>query len=173
MSHVSPDLHATVQSAPHATVQLVTPLHCALQPLLPAEHWTLQLAPPSHPHVEPLHPHVGPVHVGMLALLPLHARMTHVMIALETPSARSKKDPFIPTQCRPARARLRKLHGSQLAREQTFPSHTPEQQSDAPVHGAPSAKQLDAHTAMPCALGTHAPAQQSPSPMHGKSGGRH
>lgn len=172
MSHVSPDLQATLQSAPHATVQFVTPLHDALHPLLPAEHCTLQLAPPSQPHVDPLHAQEGPVHVGMLAVLPLHARTTPAMTTLETPSARSKKDVFILSQCSVASRRLRKLQGSQLA-EQRFCVHAPLQQSDAPLHGAPSMKQLDAHTAMPCAFATHAPAQQSESPVHGKSGGRH
>jgi hypothetical protein len=95
VSHVSPDLQATVHWSPHATVQFVTPLHDALQPLPPLEHWTLQLAPPSHPHVEPLHEHDEPVHVGMLAVLPLHARTTPAKTTHGTTSARSK-NPFIP-----------------------------------------------------------------------------
>jgi hypothetical protein len=172
VSHVSPDLQATVQSAPHATVHVVTPLHDALQPEPPAEHCTLQLAPPSHPHDEPLHAQEGPVHVGMLAVLPLHARTTPAMTTLGMPSARSKKDVFILPQCSRVLAGLRKLQGSQLA-EQRFCVHAPLQQSDAALHGAPSMKQLDAHTEMPCAFATHAPAQQSESAAHGKSGGRH
>jgi hypothetical protein len=172
VAHVSPDLHATVHSAPHATVQFVTPSHVALQPLPPVEHCTSQLAPPLHPHEEPLHAHDAPVHVGMLAELPLHAR-TPAVITKATPNARRKMDPFMTLQCALGAIRLPKLHGSQLALEQRFWTQTPLQQSDAPLHGAPSMKQLDAHTEMPCAFGVHAPAQQSLSAVQGKSGGLH
>jgi hypothetical protein len=110
----------------------------------------------------------------MLAVPPLHARATPAITQLETKSTRNKKDRVMESSVwlhLPAVTKF--VHGSQLAPEQRFCVQAPLQQSEAAEHGAPSEKQLDAHTKIPCAFATHVPAQQSASTMHGKSGGRH
>lgn len=170
---MSSELHFTLHWSLQATVQSVTPLQLALQPLDPLAHCTLQLAPPSHLHDEPEHAQVAPVHWGMLVVPPLHATATLPPTATTTLAILNQSVFAIRDQWGSIANRLRETHKSHPP-TQTLPApHAPLQQSDALPQGAAVRKQLDTHTRTPCVFVAQSPAQQSDGVVQGMSGGKH